>query len=333
MYYFGPLTVTDSTFSRNSASGFPGGGGGGGGISAAGGTMTVANSTFSENSAGTNGGAIQTDAGTYTVTNSTFFGNSAAQDGGGILNSGGGFTVTNSTFSGNTAARDGGAIAPVGPFTLVNSIVANSPSGGNCLFPITDGGGNLQYPGTDCGGTITSADPLLDPAGLQNNGGPTETIALLPGSPAIDAAVACPPPTTDQRGVSRPQGAGCDIGAFELEVTTVAVLIDIKPNAFPNRINPRSKDKIPVAVLTTGDFDAATVDPATVLFGATGTEASPVKSALKDFDRDGDTDLILHFKTNQTGIACGDTSASLTGETSGGQAVAGSDSITTVGCA
>jgi hypothetical protein len=88
---------------------------------------------------------------------------------------------------------------------------------------IIDGLGNLQHPGTDCGPTIPSADPLLGPLAA-NDGpapdppdGPTKTHALLPGSPAIDAAVACPPPTTDQRGVSRPQGAACDIGAYEVE--------------------------------------------------------------------------------------------------------------------
>jgi len=96
---------------------------------------------------------------------------------------------------------------------------------------------------------------------------------------------------------------------------------------------------IPVAILTTSmaagesvDFDATTVDPTTVLFGATGSEAAPVQSALEDVDLDGDTDMILHFDTQDTGIVCGDTSASLTGETFSGQAIEGSDSIKTVGC-
>ena len=89
---------------------------------------------------------------------------------------------------------------------------------------------------------------------------------------------------------------------------------------------------IPVAILTTDTFDAATVDETTVLFGATGTEAAPVHSVLEDDDGDGDTDMILHFEIQGTGIACGDTSASLTGETFGGQAIEGSDSIRTVKC-
>jgi len=110
------------------------------------------------------------------------------------------------------------------------------------------------------------------------------------------------------------------------------VAIDIKPGSYPNSINPKSKGKIPVAILTTGTFDATTVDPATVRFGATGTEAAPVQSALEDVNGDGDTDMILHFNTQDTGIKCGDTSASLTGQTLSGQAIKGADAIQTVGC-
>jgi hypothetical protein len=112
----------------------------------------------------------------------------------------------------------------------------------------------------------------------------------------------------------------------------IAVKIDIKPGSFPNHINPKSHGVIPVAVLTTDTFDASTVDASTVFFGATGSEAAPVHSALKDVDGDGDIDLILHFRTQQTGIVCGDTSASLTGSAFSGQAIEGSDSIRTVGC-
>lgn len=89
---------------------------------------------------------------------------------------------------------------------------------------------------------------------------------------------------------------------------------------------------IPVAILTTGSFDATTVDPATVLFGRTGTEAASVHFAFEDVDGDGDIDMVLHFNTQATGIQCGDTSASLTAETFSGQEIQGSDSIKTVGC-
>lgn len=111
-----------------------------------------------------------------------------------------------------------------------------------------------------------------------------------------------------------------------------AVAIDIKPGSFSSSINPRNKGVIPIAILTTAAFDATTVDSTTLLFGATGREAAPVQAALEDVDGDGDTDMILHFKTQDTGIQCGDTSASLTGETFDGQTIEGTDTIVTVGC-
>ena len=89
---------------------------------------------------------------------------------------------------------------------------------------------------------------------------------------------------------------------------------------------------IPVVILTTETFDATTVNPTTVRFGATGTEAASLQSALEDVDGDGNIDLILHFKTQDTGIQCGKTSASLTGQTFNGRAIEGSNSIVTVGC-
>jgi len=113
---------------------------------------------------------------------------------------------------------------------------------------------------------------------------------------------------------------------------STTVQIDIKPGSFPNSINPRSKGVIPVAILTTDSFDARTVDPATVLFGRTGTEATAVQFALEDVDTDGDIDFIFHFNTQDTGLVCGDTTAILGGGTLGGQAITGSDPIATVGC-
>lgn len=113
-------------------------------------------------------------------------------------------------------------------------------------------------------------------------------------------------------------------------VCGTSVAIDIRPGSFPNSINPRSRGVIPVAVLTTSTFDAGTINPSTVTFGR--NLSGPVNSALEDVDKDGDLDLILHFPTQDTGITCGDTAASLTGQTYAGQTVKGSDSINTVGC-
>jgi len=115
-------------------------------------------------------------------------------------------------------------------------------------------------------------------------------------------------------------------------ISKIRVAIDIKPGSFPNSVNPKSKDVIPVAILTTDTFDATTVDPLSVNFGPNGATEAHRKGHTEDADGDGDNDLVLHFSIQDTGIQCGDTSASLTGETFGGQAIEGSDSIRTVGC-
>ncbi len=122
--------------------------------------------------------------------------------------------VSNSTFSGNSAGG-GGDIHNIGPLTLRNTIVANSLSGGNCLNygVVLNDGGNLDTDGT-CLGTI-SPDPLLRP--LQNNGGPTQTLAIPKNSPAFGGGNAANCPATDQRGVLRPQFLSCDIGAYEFD--------------------------------------------------------------------------------------------------------------------
>jgi CSLREA domain-containing protein len=206
----GRLTVSHSTFSGNSTSGV------GGGISNVG-TLMVSYSTFSGNSAQA-GGGLYNSAGTLTVSNSTFSGNSATTLGGGLRGNTGAMTVTHSTLSGNSAGNGGGGVANVsGPLYLRNSLIANnSLSGGECLNQgtFTANVNNLIEDGS-CSPAL-SGDPLLGPLG--NYGGSTQSFALLPGSPAIDAAGDCTPylnPDEDQRGVARPQSSACDIGAYE----------------------------------------------------------------------------------------------------------------------
>lgn len=183
-----------------------------------------------------------------------------------------------------------------------------------------------------------SFGPNVDNNGLQVSlGGLFNQFFLAPSSlTPISVTIVVPTSTTaslvfQEIGVSNCAGSVLDDVKL-VEVTTLTVAIDIKPGSDPNSINPRSRGVIPVAILTTDTFDATTVDETTVLFGATGTEAAPVHVALEDVDDDGDTDMILHFNTQDTGIQCGDTSASLTGETFDGQMIQGSDSIKTAGC-
>jgi hypothetical protein len=109
------------------------------------------------------------------------------------------------------------------------------------------------------------------------------------------------------------------------------VVIDIKPGSDPNDVNPKKKKKIPVAVLGSTDFDATQIDFSTVTFGPDG--ATPVHDGhVKDVNRDGFMDMVFHFNTQETGIVCGDTEATLMGETFGETQFTGNDAVTTVGC-
>lgn len=211
----GTASITNSTLSNNTAGTTNGSGGGIRNF----GALTVTGSTFSGNSA-ISGGGIDNYGGTLTVINSTYFGNSATY-GGGIMNdSTGTVNVVNSTFSGNSATDSGGAIRTYGALTISNTIVANSTAGGNCGGTIANGGNNIDD-GATCGwgaanGSMSNTDPQL--GALADNGGRTQTMALLAGSPAIDGVTYNAPngcPATDQRGIARPIGLRCDIGAYE----------------------------------------------------------------------------------------------------------------------
>jgi hypothetical protein len=110
------------------------------------------------------------------------------------------------------------------------------------------------------------------------------------------------------------------------------VRIDIRPAGQANRINPASDRLVPVAILSDAGFDSASVVADTVRFGATGTEAAPVSVTVRDVDGDGDLDMVLRFRIQDTGIQCGQTSALLTGQTSSGHTIAASDVVRTIGC-
>ena len=221
----GSLTITNSTLSGNT-------GNYGGGIFNSG-TLTVSNSTIDNSKSAYYGGGVF-NRGTLTVSNSTLYKNSAYY-GGGIFNiSSGTLTITNSTLSGNTATSSGGGIANYGTLNIANTIIANSPRGEdyvgsngatvNVTFPST-AANNLVSQGTFAWATTkTSAEINL--GALANNGGPTQTLALLTGSVAIatgNASIgnAAPVNGLDQRGYAR-SSTTPSIGAFEYNGTNPA---------------------------------------------------------------------------------------------------------------
>ena len=108
----------------------------------------------------------------------------------------------------------------------------------------------------------------------------------------------------------------------------IEVDIDIKPGSFPNSINVKSKGVVPVAILGSNSFDVGIVDISSVIFGPAG--ASPVHDGhLEDVNDDGHTDLMFHFRQKKTGLVKGDTEATLTGATTGGTTIEGTDSVNT----
>jgi hypothetical protein len=110
----------------------------------------------------------------------------------------------------------------------------------------------------------------------------------------------------------------------------VSVSIDIKAGSDPNSINTDNRGVVPVAILTTADFDALTVDADSLVFGPAEAEKMHKQAHVEDVDGDGDLDLLLHFRTQDTGIAPGDTEACLMGQTYDGAPIMGCDSVETV---
>jgi hypothetical protein len=250
IHNFGTATLTNSTVSGNEANGdrygdgpFDGRGGGIGNY----GTVTLINSTVSSNKANWGGGGISNGFGTVTLINSTISGNEAYWHGGGIY-SYGTVMLTNATVSGNSASYWGGGINnDGGTLTLRSTIVSgNSASTVNELSnypsygPITadsynvfghsgEGNANAFYNFTPGSSDVTATSDGTKPTVLSSivnttladNGGPTQTHALPMCSPAINLDATCSAGVTiDQRGVSRPIGAGCDAGAYEYNEDT-----------------------------------------------------------------------------------------------------------------
>lgn len=229
--YPATLTVSNSTISQNTVRSSLNASLGGGIVNS--GTLTVSNSTIRGNTVqgvGYNGGVNHSrgggisSSGTLRINNSTISANQVFVGTGGGIYSSGTLAINNSTIGANSASS-GGGVSITGTTTLQNSIVTDS-AGGNCAGSIVSHGYNLSSDDT-CAftgpGDMNNTNPMLGP--LQNNGGPTQTMALSSGSPAIDAGnpSGCRDSNgnllkTDQRGKPRPDmedTGGCDMGAYE----------------------------------------------------------------------------------------------------------------------
>jgi fibronectin-binding autotransporter adhesin len=272
IYSLATLTLTDSTLASGKADGAsfvyfggaPGMSAFGGGLFSSG-TVRATNVTFSGN---------QAIGGAYSCTNCAPFPDSAGgnANGGALCNVGGSVYLVHATFESNVAtggpgspfglSLGGGILNNNGNVTLINSIVANSPSGGNAFGPLVDAGHNISTDAS-CGfsapGSLNNTDPLLGSLGYF--GGPTPTIPLLAGSPAIDAADNNFAPPTDQRGLSRPYGAAADIGAYEFGATTYTVVGQVSGYAANEQVLVAASTYY--ALTTNGQYSLTGLPPGT----------------------------------------------------------------------
>ena len=230
-------------------------------------SLTISGSAFYSNTSASDGGAVWNYFAPTTITNSTFSGNQAADNAGAIWFVRGPATLNNVTIAGNTASHShsgagGGGLVVSGTavVTATNTIIAgNIDLGGqapDCAGTLTTGGHNLIQSTAGCtlsgtaSGDVIGQPALLGP--LQDNGGPTWTRALLPGSPAIDGGSPAAPGSggaacevTDQRGVVRPQGLACDIGAYEAAGLTATATVQFAGSAFTGT---QTAGSIPITV-------------------------------------------------------------------------------------
>jgi hypothetical protein len=212
-------TLTNVTFSGNSA-----GSDGGGMFNWSSSSPTLTNVTFSGNSAIVGGGMYNYLSSNPTLTNVTFSGNSASTTGGGMYNDGGSNPQIRNTIFWSNTAPSGAQIYNSGSSPVVSDSV------------VQDG-----YIGTN----IITADPVLGVLG--NYGGSTQTIPLLGGSSAIDTGNDAVCPATDQRGITRPVGAHCDIGSFEFVDTFAPTVETFTVTTSSNSLN------IPITVFNASD--------------------------------------------------------------------------------
>jgi Right handed beta helix region len=286
------VSIIRSTFSGNTSTNAAGGV-----YLFNGGTVLIQETTLSDNSAAGNGGAITVWSSTLTVINSTIAGNTATLGGGIRINSIANLTLNNCTVATNSASGWGGGISVGGSIAIVSlssTIVATNVcavaadistpgsfaiGGGNNLIGVADQGGFTLTGSNKTGMQSNPLDPLL--ATLGAYGGPTLTMGLLSGSPAIDVGTDNGY-SFDQRGTgfARKIGASADVGAFEgVVVNPVA-----KMNAFgpvitagptPNSLTVTYLDNTGINVSTVGLSNLTVLDPAANKLTITGASASP----------------------------------------------------------
>lgn len=317
------IAITSTTVSGNSvtAAGGAAGPGAGGSVEAAGlslsagasGSVTLTNTTVSGNSAGAPGGGSNGAGGTahaggvqalgsapITIASSTLAGNSTAAPGGG---------------TGAAGIASGGNLYHAAAVVSVRNtiIAAGAGSAGkeNCDTTVTSQGHNLES-ADECGfhgtGDQVGKDPLL--AALADNGGTTQTRALAPGSPAVDAGGPVSPagcPATDQRGVARPQRAACDVGAFELEFADLS----LRMAANPARVSVGSPIAFTIDVVNHGTAAATptvtdTLPAGVALISAGGSGAAcagtaPLTCTLPALAPKSSTDLTVKVRPRRPG--------------------------------
>ncbi len=234
----GVLNVIRSSIERNNATA----GSGGGVLGDAGSSVGIYSTAVISNTATSSGGGVSS-AGATALTDSTVSGNSAAAGGGGVATNAGTVTLSFVTVANNGSTSNGGGVyAAGGTVALQNTIIATNkgPAGSpDCSGPLNSGDYNLIGNTTGCAFTAAAHDQIVAIAlgTLALNGGYTLNQALPGGSPAVDKAnPLCVdafgnPVTADQRGAPRPQGAACDIGAFELG--NAPLLTNLNPDVAP----------------------------------------------------------------------------------------------------
>ena len=331
-----------------------------------GGELTVRESAILRNKAIRGAGVYNAEDATSTFINTTISKNHARGRlegngiGGGVFNFGGTVYLANSTIAENTAQGSGAAIAATSDadgsafFYVKRSLILGHSNnqldqschdfGPNDLPKFFLQGDNLITEESNCYHLetdivvkeATTFTQVIGP--LASHGGPTPSYALLPGSPAIDAeGTLCTdfegmPIVIDQRGKVR---TGCDIGAVDSTGTTPPVVIKLKLPGSPPAIQPNSTGTFDLGIVSRVDSIKSfrpvwDINRNSVRLGAAG--AVPLLFLSQDINADGIADLVMRFKTSETGIACGDKTLELRGAIIAGAEFVSRTAIKTIGC-